>query len=91
MSFIIWSLALALSIFSLAQALNIFTNTVCRQKAWLRGAEIKTAQFLSHPKAESSKIAGCPWRITSGANQFLIQNLAEKKSSVFVLSIRGKI
>ena len=91
MKLVAWALALGLMVFALMEYLLFFEATACRQKAWLKGAEMQTRTLLHNVQAiEIAFDKGCKFQIKRHHSIYW-QRFPNPIKNHFYLPLRGKL
>jgi hypothetical protein len=86
-----WALALGLMVFAMMEYLLFFEATACRQKAWLKGAELQTRTLLHSMKSrEVAFDKGCKLKIERHYSIYW-QRFPNSIRNHFYLPLRGKL
>lgn len=92
MNFLAWLLGLTLLLSLSMGAVEFFRASVCRQKGWLKGSELKTRTLLHHPPATDFAVdPGCRLYVTRKDKTISWQRLPNIKKHQFNLPLKGKL
>lgn len=92
MNLLAWLLSLTLLVAVFIQAVAFHRATVCRQKAWLKGAELKTRTLLHDPpQSDQTMDIGCRLYVKRKEKRISWQRLPSFNKHEFVLDLRGKL
>lgn len=85
-------MALTLMVIFMFKAVAFQRATVCRQKAWLKGTELKTASLLSRPKDHAHAVdLKCNLYVTRNFQKISWRRLPNLKGHRFELPLRGML
>lgn len=92
MNFLAWLLGLTLLLSLSMGAVEFFRASVCRQKAWLKGSELKTRTLLHRPpKSDFAVDPGCRLYVTRKDQSISWQRLPNTKKHQFNLPLKGRL
>ena len=92
MNFLAWLLSLTLLVVIAMESVEFYKASVCRQKAWLKGAELQTRTLLHEPPQRDQAVdVSCHLYVQRSGSHITWQRLPNFRKHLFELPLRGKL
>jgi hypothetical protein len=92
MNYLSWSVCIFFTLYLVLESIHFQHAITCRQKAWVKAAELKTRLLLDkHPESETEIIAKCHIQVSQRQKKITWRKLMNLKSNNFQITLRGKL